>query len=142
MANTKPEGMTVHTEMLEGSKAFSAFMREYAALIDLGWARPYTAHNDKHKVIYALSADKQVMGGIAFGINTITKIGWIVLSFTVPEFRKLGVYTTLHFELEKRLRAMGMTDLSSHVHVDNAVRQIGCKKVGMQPEFLRMNKKL
>jgi GNAT superfamily N-acetyltransferase len=117
-------------------------MREYATLIERGWARPYTAHNDKHKIIYACNESDTVMGGIVYGLNTINKVGWIVFSFTVPEYKRQGVYTALHSELEKRLRDAGMVDLASHVHVDNTVRQASCERVGMMPEFYRMNKKL
>ena len=71
-----------------------------------------------------------------------TSTGWIVFSFTEPVFRQQGVYSALHVELERRLRALNVTDLASHVHVDNKVRQISCEKVGMVPEFYRMHKKL
>jgi RimJ/RimL family protein N-acetyltransferase len=135
--------MKIVHEPLEGSRALSVFMREYANLIERGWARPYTAHNDKHKVIYACTdEDNVVMGGIVYGLNNITKVGWIIFSFTVSEFRRQGVYTALHNELERILRDAGMTDLASHVHVNNVVRQASCQKVGMQPEFYRMSKRL
>ena len=134
--------MEILHEPLEGSRALPAFMREYANLIERGWARPYTAHNDKHKIVYACNDSGTVMGGIVYGLNQVTKVGWIVFSFTVPEFQKQGVYTALHSALEQKLRDAGMTDLASHVHVDNAVRQASCKKVGMEPEFYRMNKRL
>ena len=133
---------TVHTDVLEGSPALPAFMREYADLIERGWARPYTAHNEKHKVCYARNPDKRVMGGLVYGLNQLTKVGWIVFSFTVPEFRRQGVYTALHREVEDLMRQAGMTSLASHVHVDNLVRQASCSQVGMMPEFLRMNKRL
>lgn len=133
---------TIHNDVLEGSPAMPAFMREYADLIERGWARPYTAHNEKHRVCYAKNPDNRVMGGIVFGLNQLTKVGWIVFSFTVPEFRRQGVYTALHREVEALMTKAGMTDLASHVHVDNKVRQASCEQVGMAPEFLRMNKRL
>lgn len=133
---------TIHNDALEGSPALPAFMREYADLIERGWARPYTAHNEKHRVCYARSADDVVMGGIVYGLNQLTKVGWIVFSFTVSEYRRQGVYTALHREVETLMTSAGMTDLASHVHVDNLVRQASCQQVGMAPEFLRMNKQL
>lgn len=133
---------TIHNDVLEGSPALPAFMREYADLIERGWARPYTAHTDKHKVCYAKNPDGVVMGGIVYGLNQLTKVGWIVFSFTVPEHRRQGVYTALHREVEALMTKAGMTDLASHVHVDNKVRQASCEQVGMAPEFLRMNKRL
>jgi GNAT superfamily N-acetyltransferase len=134
--------MNIHHDLLEGSPALAPFMRNYAELIANGWARPFTPHNNKHKVVYATDPNGTVMGGIVYAIMQETFTGWIVFSFTEPEFRKQGVYTALHAELERRLRASNVTDLASHVHVDNKVRQISCEKVGMVPEFYRMHKKL
>lgn len=134
--------MKLKHDTLEGSPALAPFMRNYADLIANGWARPFTPHNSKHKVVYAVNDDNVVMGGIVYSITAETNTGWIVFSFTEPQFRKQGVYTALHAELEKRMKLNGVTDLASHVHVDNKVRQASCEKVGMMPEFYRMNKKL
>ena len=133
---------TVHNDVLEGSPAMAAFMREYADCIERGWARPYTAHNDKHRICYAKNPAGRVMGGVVYGLNQLTKVGWIVFSFTVPEFRRQGVYSALHQEVETLMTKAGMTDLASHVHVDNEVQLKSCEKLGKVPEFLRMNKKL
>ena len=134
--------MKIKHDTLEGSPALAPFMRNYADLIANGWARPFTPHNNKHKVVYAVDDNDVVMGGIVYSITPETSTGWIVFSFTEPQFRQQGVYKVLHVELEKRLRLSGVIDLASHVHVDNKVRQISCEKVGMVPEFYRMHKKL
>lgn len=134
--------MKIKHDTLEGSPALAPFMRNYADLIANGWARPFTPHNNKHKVVYGVDDNDVVMGGIVYSITPETSAGWIVFSFTEPQFRQQGVYKVLHVELEKRLRLSGVTDLASHVHVDNKVRQISCEKVGMVPEFYRMHKKL
>ena len=105
--------------------------------------RPFTAHNSKHKVVYAVHEGVNVvMGGIVYALNADTSTGWIVFSFTEPEWRQKGVYAALHVELEKIMVGAGMDSLASHVHVDNTVRQTSCEKVGMVPEFYRMNKSL
>ena len=134
--------ITIHTDALEGSPALPSFLRAYAELIDLGWARPYTAHNEKHKVCYAKDSLNRVMGGVVYGMNTVTKVGWIVFSYTVPEFRRQGVYTRLHSEVELIMTRGGMTDLASHVHVDNEAQLKSCERLGKTPEFYRMNKRL
>jgi GNAT superfamily N-acetyltransferase len=134
--------MKLKHDTLEGSPALAPFMRNYADLIANGWARPFTPHNNKHKVVYAVDDNDVVMGGIVYSITPEKSTGWIVFSFTEPQFRQQGVYKALHVELEKLLRLAGVTDLASHVHVDNKVRQISCEKVNMMPEFYRMHKKL
>jgi RimJ/RimL family protein N-acetyltransferase len=133
---------TVKHDFLEGSPAFGTFLQEYAKLIKLGWARPFTAHTKHHKVLYAINPDGQVMGGIAYVLNFDTKMGWITFSFTPDEFRKMGVYTACHKALEIKLKEAGMLDIGSNVHIDNKVRQASCEKVGMKPEFIRMCKPL
>jgi len=134
--------MKIQNELLEGSAALPAFLRAYAELLDLGWGRPFTVHNEKHKVCYAKSDSGNVMGGIVYGMNPLTKLGWIVFSFTVPEFRRQGVYTRLHREVELLMTRGGMTDLASHVHVDNEAQIKSCERVGKKPEYYRMHKSL
>lgn len=142
MADLERLAFTVHNELLEGSSALAPFMREYAALIERGWARPYTVHTEKHRVLYAKSPDGVVMGGIVYALNQMTRVGWIVFSFTVTEFRRQGVYTALHSEVEVLMAKAGMKDLASHVHVDNDVQLKSCESLGKMPEFYRMRKSL
>lgn len=135
--------MPIIADQLEGSPALAPFMRNYAALIEEGFARPYTAHNGKAKVLYERDVGSDVVkGGIVYTVNQDTDTAWIVFSFVEPEFRRQGVYTRLHARLEHLLREQKIGTLASHVHVRNLVRQASCEKVGMVPEFYRMNKQL
>jgi hypothetical protein len=128
-------------EDLEGSRALPIFLREYADLIERGHARPFTPHNDKSRVVFE-SKDDVISGGIVYNVNRVTKVGWIVFSFTVQEFLRTGVYTRLHRRLESILKEGGMTNIASHVHVSNTARLESCRKVGMSPVYYRMNKRL
>lgn len=134
--------MKIKTEQLEGSKVLSTFMRHYADLIDKGWARPYTPNKDAHKIIYAVDEDESIMGGIVYTLNNQVKTGWIIFAFTVEAFRRQGVYSALHTELEKLMLEQEMKEVSSNVHVDNIVQIACCNHIGKAPEFYRMNKTL
>lgn len=131
----------IKDELLEGSPALVPFLVQYAELIKNGHALPFTPHNEKSRVVYEIEGGI-VKGGIVFNLNRLTQVGWIVFSFTVPEFRRSGVYSRLHVELERLVKEEGMTHIASHVHVLNAGRIASCERVGMRPLYLRMNKKL
>lgn len=134
--------MQIKYDQLEGSPALSSFMRHFADLIDKGWARPFTPNKEGHKIVYAVDDAGKIMGGIVYTLNQVSKTGWIIFAYTVAEFQQQGVYRALHLALEKRMVEQGMQDVSSNVHVDNAVQLICCERLGKTPEFYRMNKRL
>jgi hypothetical protein len=138
---TKPL-FTIKHDFLEGSPAFAPFLEEYAKLIKKGWARPYTAHNNKHKALWAQSPEGEVMGVVAYVLNLEMKMGWITFSFTIDKFKHQGVYTALHKALEGKLKDAGMLEVCSNVHVDNAEMLAAAAKSGRNPEFIRLRKKL
>lgn len=133
---------TIKHDFLEGSPPFALFMEEYAKLIKKGWARPYTAHNNKHKVLWAQTTDGEVMGAVTYVLNLDMKMGWITFSFTVDKFKHQGIYTALHKALEVKLKEAGMIDVCSNVHVDNTEMLAAAAKSGRMPEYIRLRKNL
>ena len=67
-------------------------------------------------------------------------MGWLVLSFTEPEFRGRGLNQICHQYYEEDCKKLGAVMLSSLVAVDNKSRIKSAAKVGMYPKFYRMHK--
>jgi hypothetical protein len=70
------------------------------------------------------------------------RMGWIVLSFTDPDCRGRGINELLHYTMEDDVKRLGGDRICSLVHVDNVSRQKSAEKVGLRPQFYRMNKLL
>ena len=134
-------GFVVKDKLLEGSEAFSTVLGQYALLIDNGFARPNTPWNSKHRVMY-ISDGEKIACGIVYATDLIAGKGWFLFSFTLAEYRRQGLYTSLRATLEKKLEELGITEIGSHVHVANVVQIAVCAAVGSEPEFIRMTKTL
>jgi RimJ/RimL family protein N-acetyltransferase len=93
-------------------------------------------------VIWLENTKKEILGGIVYEIFTDRKEGWITLSFTNPSFRNNGVNTACHNILYKILKDKGMISVGSVVSVKNESRLASAKKVGLEPLYYRMVKKL
>lgn len=138
--------MTVwESESLGGTRAMGLFMSTYAELIDKGYATPHMSWMDGNKinVVYLYDEQQQqVAGGIAFDYRPVSREGWILLSFTAPEFRGRRINQIAHRYFENIIRRRGGYKIASHVHVNNQARLRASERVGLKPEFYRMSKRI
>lgn len=128
-------------DTLVNCPALSSFLRVYAELIDKEFTNPFITWNNKNRIVWAENSN-QVVGGICYEFLQDSKIGWIILSFTDPDFRGQGINGLCHSIMEEDIKSLGGLRISSLVHIDNVSRQRSAEKVGLKPQFLRMNKDL
>jgi len=121
--------------------ALSMFLKVYAETIDKGYSNPNVTWSNKNRVVWA-QKDDQIVGGICYEYAPDVRMGWIVLSFTDPDFRGRGINELLHYTMEDDVKRLGGERICSLVHIDNISRQKSAEKVGLKPQFYRMNKLL
>lgn len=119
--------------------AFSSFLKVYAEIVDKGFSNPAVTWDNNKRVIWA-QKDGKIAGGICYEFQQVARIGWIVLSFTDPEFRGRGINEIIHNLMEVDIKKLGGDRICSLVHVDNVSRLRSAEKVGLKPQFYRMNK--
>lgn len=111
-------------------------------LLENDMAVPAMPFRNTSSVVWIENSKNIVLGGIVYEIIADRQEGWILLSFTNPEFRNLGVNTLCHKVLFKILKGKGMISVGSTVSVNNLSRLASAKKVGLEPLYYRMFKKL
>lgn len=132
-------------DVIAQTPALAPFLRNYAELIDQKYASRFITWGmeaNRLHVVYALNAQEQFVGGIAFEYKTVSKEGWLTLSFTEKEFRGRRVNQILHQYFEEIVRNLGGTHIGSLVHKDNASRLKSAQRVNFVPEYYRMAKVL
>lgn len=133
------------SHQLSGSACLPLFLKVYAESIEQGHGNGFIAWDDskKHKAVYCTEVDgTKILGGIAFLYNAPRREGWITLSFTDPDERGRRINQIMHKYFEKIISRMGGTSIASHVSVNNASRLKSAARVGFEPAFYRMTKKL
>jgi GNAT superfamily N-acetyltransferase len=125
-----------HANSLSLCPALSLFLKVYAEILDQGFANPNVAWRNKSSMVWAQLGDK-VVGGICYEYEPETRMGWIVLSFTDPEYRGSGINGILHEFFEAEVKKIGGARIASLIHVDNASRIRSAEKVGLLPQFYR-----
>lgn len=130
------------SDMIANTPALPAFLRQYAEIIERGFATPYVTWGEFNKlhIVYALDSTGTLVGGIAFEYRAIAKEGWLVLSFTEKEFRGRGINGLLHPYFEEITARHGGIRIGSFVHVNNTSRLRSAEKVDFLPEYYRMAK--
>jgi GNAT superfamily N-acetyltransferase len=130
------------SDMIANTPALPPFLRQYAEIIERGFATPYVTWGEFNKlhIVYALNDKGVVVGGIAFEYRPVAKEGWLVLSFTEQEFRGRGVNGLLHPYFEEVTARRGGIRIGSFVHINNISRQKSAEKVDFYPEYYRMAK--
>jgi GNAT superfamily N-acetyltransferase len=129
-------------DIIAQTPALAPFLRSYAELIDQGYASPYVAWGEVNKlhVVYALNAQEQFVGGIAFEYRQVAREGWLTLSFTEKEFRGRRINQVLHQYFEEIIRRRGGSRIASFIHKDNASRLKSAERVDFVPQYYRMVK--
>lgn len=124
---------------LASCPALSLFLKVYAEIMDQGFSNPVIAWRNKSNIVWA-QLDNRVVGGICYDYDSDTRLGWIVLSFTDPEFRGRGINGILHKFFEADIKNLGGTRIASLIHINNASRLKSAAKVGLLPQFYRTMK--
>jgi len=127
------------------SPFYTFFLRQMANLIDNGFGYPITSWQDSDcGGVYAVDKDDKILGHIVYSKELLEKSNmlWITLSAVDEDCRGRGIYTILHGYFEQVAKDMGCWAISSHVHKNNKVRLASAEKVGMNPIFQYMAKKL
>lgn len=119
--------------------ALSMFLKVYAETIDKGYSNPMVTWSNKNRVVWAQKGD-EIVGGICYEYAAEAQMGWIVLSFTDPDYRGRRINEMLHYVFEEDIKKLGGNRVCSLVHVDNVSRQKSAARVGLTPQFYRMNK--
>ncbi len=130
------------SDSIANTPVVSLFLKVYAEIIDKGFANPNIPFNNKCRVVWVERPDGKVAGGICFQHDQEAKLSWIILSFTSPDERGKGINGICHDQVEKVSKFIGATQLCSLVHIQNESRLKSAKKVGFEPQYYRMFKKL
>lgn len=125
-----------------GTPIVPFFLKNYAKLMEDGFAHPFIMGTNKSKAIYAIKNNK-IVGHIIFDFqDDAYKTAWIIFSCVDEEHRGSGIYKMMHKQLEEVAKGQGSHKIASHVHVNNRTRQASCVSVDMEPVFYRMEKML
>lgn len=116
--------------------ALSLFLKVYAETLDQGFANPNVAWRNKSSIVWAQLGNR-VVGGICYEYEPETRMGWIVLSFTDPEYRGCGINGIVQAFFEAQVKKLGGARIASLIHVDNASRIRAAEKAGLLPQFYR-----
>ena len=121
--------------------ALSLFLKVYAETIDRGLSNPVPVFSDNYRMVWA-EMNGEVVGGICYEYRPKVKTGWIILSFTDPKYRGQGLNRLLHDHMEQNIKELGGNRVCSYVSINNESRLKSAEKVGLKPQFYRMNKNL
>jgi len=124
------------SNLLSLCPALSLFLKVYAETIDQGHANPMVSWRNKSSIVWA-QLGTQVVGGICYEYEPEARMGWIVLSFTDPEYRGCGINGILHEFFEAEIKNLGGVRIASLIHIDNVSRIRSAEKVGLLPQFYR-----
>lgn len=131
-----------YANAIGGTPIVPFFLKNYAKLMEDGFAHPFIMGTNKSKAIYAIK-DNKIVGHIIFDFQEDAyKTAWIIFSCVDESCRGLGIYKMMHKQLEVVAQGQGSHKIASHVHVNNRTRQASCVSVDMEPVFYRMEKML
>ena len=119
--------------------ALSLFLKVYAETIDEGFSNSVPFYGDNSRMVWAES-DGVIVGGICYEYKPSLRMGWIVLSFTDNKYRGRGINQILHEYMEKDIKKLGGYRVCSYVSINNEKRLRAAEKVGLKPQFYRMQK--
>lgn len=128
--------------MMGNSPVMLFYLQQYVQLNEAGYGHPVLNAGNKSSAIYA-EIDGKVVGIIAYRIeDDPLETAWIILSAVDPNYRKRGIYKLMHTSFENHVISLGSRKISSHVHINNKVRQASCESVGMIPVWYKMEKSI
>lgn len=141
--NKKNQNVIVKlTDAIADTPVLPFFLKNYAALIEQGYAHPIMTGANTNKAVY-IEIDSKIVAHIVFDmLKDVYNTAWIVFSCVDEDYRNLGLYKIMHKHFEIQAKKLGSTKIASFVHLDNKPRQASCESVGMKPVFYRMEKSI
>ena len=130
------------SDQIANTPTVPLFLTVYAEIVAKGLAQPTFTFENDNRVTWVQDIDGRVMGGICYKYVPDQQLGWLILSFTDPEFRGRGINELCHKVYEGDCKKLGAKQLGSLVALDNEARLKSAAKVGMTPMFYRMHKAL
>ena len=132
----------VYSGVVSFSPAFSSLLRAYADLVDSKLAPLHYDFLNEDFMLWVQYTDGTILGGMCFGVDDdwgsiSLKMGW-----TEKEYRSMGINTLCHKWLEQEARDRNLDKIMSMVHVKNEMRMRSAAKVGLNPLFYLMYKKV
>jgi GNAT superfamily N-acetyltransferase len=127
---------------LSHTPCFALFIRTIAELAEKKLIAPTINFKNNNRVVWVQNSSGKVLGGIAYEFRPETLTGWLVLSFTDPEYRGQGINKICHSYYESDCKALGAVELASIVNIKNEARIKSAQKVGMVPEYFKMSKQI
>ena len=131
-----------HEKTLANSKAFAFVIREYADLIERGYADNELVFGNGSKVSYILATDGSVVAASVWHIDETKRSAWILFSATKKQHQGQGLYTKLYNFIEDLCKKQNVVVIYSGVHVDNQKMIDVAKSVGRIPSSYRIKKML
>jgi GNAT superfamily N-acetyltransferase len=127
-----------HSNSLLNTQATAYLLKNFSELMINGYVPSYGIPFTNDNSILWAEIDNTIAGGLCYYFEKHVNRCWIQFSFTEHEFRKQGIYKTLHRNLEQICIKNNINAIANYVHVDNEARLKSCKSVGMNPHFIRM----
>lgn len=131
-----------NSDSIAETPPFKLIFQCYNELLEKNLAIHNVPFKPSSSVVWLENENKEILGGIVYEYYSEKNEGWICISFTDPKFRGKGVNAAAHTELYEILRAKGAVSVGSTVSINNEARLRSAKKVGLEPLYYRMYKKL
>lgn len=120
------------------AKLSAFFLRQWANLIESGYANPNYIPNVSHSRLIYATIDGEIVGHILWEVYSNSS--YVIFTVVDPAFQRRGLYKMLHKFYDKRM-IDGHGGISrSTLHVTNTAIIEAAKKNGYEVEFLKMRK--
>lgn len=130
------------SENISHTPAVPLFLRTWAEIMEQGFTEPMFIFKNANRVVWVENEEKKVIAGICFDYLPARKTGFLVLSFTDPDYRGKGLNKICHDEVVTIVKKLGGKTITSNIHVDNTSMYQASLKSGMKPELYKMSKKI
>jgi hypothetical protein len=125
---------------VQHTPCISLILQVYNELLEKNWVLPVIPFRPSNQVVWIQDTNSKVLAGIIYEYQPEFLNGYLVLSFTDPDYRGRGLNEICHSCYEINCKKLGAVTLSSFVHLDNIDRIRSAEKVGMLPKFYKMHK--
>lgn len=132
-----------YSDKLAFTPSYKLVLSTHLELVEKGLSpQMFDQLNDFTNVVWAEDSHANVLGGIAFTLRTELNLGYIVLSFTDPKFRRRGINLICRIHVEQIVKEHGFFGITSFVHLDNKELLLSAEKNNFKPYGYYMFKKL
>ena len=132
----------IYSGVVAFSPAFSSLLKAYAELLDNKLAPAHFDFSNEDFMLWVQYTDGTVLGGMCFEVDADWNAIGLKMGWTEKEYRSMGINTLCHKWLEQEARDRNLKRIISMVHVKNEMRMRSAAKVGLNPLFYLMYKKV